>query len=437
MRPSPRLLLVALLLTALTTALVLMRTGADGIVLLLWGALALVGLGDLLTSTPRKRLEVIVAVPKTGYTGAKLRLVAQIRAQRGLLPPGLTARLDLDGSLGSGDLPGFIRSADNLRAATGTDLALSQRGVYAIRSIALKWQSKLGLFEIIGTWPLNHSLSIIPDISPIMSGQINTRMLPLMAGQKDMQLRGEGSEFHQLRDFVAGMDPRTIDWKRSARMRSLVARETRAEKNHQIMLCLDSGHLMTERIGGLSKLDRAINAALAMAWAGGLGGDQVGLYSFDSQPRVFVPPAPGRVAFPRLQATCTALKYETVETNHTLGLSHLSGRLARRSLIIVFSDFVDSITAELMVENLTVLTRRHLVLFVALRDPALAALAHPAQVSMDAVAKSVAATQLLHERRSVLDRLARLGVICLDTTPEALTPALLSRYIDIKSRELI
>ena len=437
MRPSPRLLMVALMVTALTIAIVLSQPDAGGLVLLVWGVLALVGLGDLLTSTPRKALDVVVAAPKTGYTGATARLVAQVMARKGVLPPGMEARLDLDISLGAGDLPPPSRSADNARAATGADLALSRRGVHAIRSIALKWQSKLGLFEIIGTWPLNHTLTVVPDISPVLSGQINTRMLPLMEGQKDMQLRGEGSEFHQLRDFVAGMDPRQIDWKRSARMRSLVARETRAEKNHQIMLCLDSGHLMSERIGGLSKLDRAINAALAMAWAGGLGGDQVGLYSFDSQPRVFVPPAPGRAAFARLQATCAALKYESVETNHTLGLSHLSGRLARRSLIIVFSDFVDSITAELMVENLTVLTRRHLVLFVALRDPALAALAHPAQVSMEAVARSVAATQLLHERRAVLDRLARLGVICLDTTPEALTASLISRYIDIKSRELI
>lgn len=437
MRPSPRLLTVALALAALTIAIVLSQPDAGGLVLLVWAALALVGLGDLLTSTPGKTLEVVVAAPKTGHTGAEARLVVQISARKGALPPGLEARLDLDAALGTGDLPPPQRSADNTRAATGADLALSRRGVFAVRSVALKWPSKLGLFEIIGTWPLHHALTVVPDISSVLSGQINTRMLPLMEGQKDMQLRGEGSEFHQLRDFAAGMDPRSIDWKRSARVRALVARESRAERNHQIILCLDSGHLMTERIGGLSKLDRAINAALAMAWAGGLGGDQVGLYSFDSQPRVFVPPAPGRAAFARLQATCAALNYESVETNHTLGLSHLSGRLARRSLIIVFSDFVDSITAELMVENLTVLTRRHLVLFVALRDPALAALAQPDQVSMDAVAQSVAATQLLRERRQVLDRLVRLGVICLDTTPEALTPALVSRYIDIKSRELI
>ncbi len=437
MRPSPRLLTVALLLAALTTLMVLLQPDAQVAVVALWALFAIAGLGDLLASMPAKHLDVIVAAPKLGYSGGTARLVAQITARKSTLPLGLVARLDLDAALGDGNLPPPARTDDNRCAATAIDLALARRGVHAIRSIALQWHSRLGLFEIIGTWPLNHALNVVPDITPVLSGQIQTRMLPLTEGIKDMQLRGQGSEFHQLRDFTTGMDPRSIDWKRSARMRSMVARETRAERNHQIMLCLDSGHLMTERIAGLSKLDRAINAALALAWAGGLGGDQVGMFSFDSRPRVFVPPAPGRAAFARLQATCAALKYESVETNHTLGLTHLSGKLARRSLIIVFSDFVDSITAELMVENMTVLNRRHLVLFVALRDPALAALAQPAVVSLDAVARSVAATQLLQERRDVLDRLSRLGVICLDTTPEALTGALISRYIDIKSRELI
>ena len=437
MRPSRNLMTVALLLAALTTILVLLQPDAGRFVAGLWAVLAVVGLVDLLASTPAKHLGVVVAAPKLGYSGGVVRLVVQITASKAALPPALMARLDLDAALGDGSLPAIVRTDDNRRAATASDLHLARRGVHAIRLITLKWQSRLGLFEIIGTWPLNHLLAVVPDITPVLSGQIQTRMLPLMEGIKDMQLRGQGSEFHQLRDFTTGMDPRSIDWKRSARVRSLVARETRAERNHQIMLCLDSGHLMTERIAGLSKLDRAINAALAMAWAGGLGGDQVGLYSFDSRPRVFVPPAPGRAAFARLQATCAALKYETVETNHTLGMTHLSGKLARRSLIIVFSDFVDSITAELMVENMTVLNRRHLVLFVALRDPALAALAQPDVVTLDAVAKSVAASQLLRERRDVLDRLSRMGVICLDTTPETLTASLISRYIDIKSRELI
>jgi uncharacterized protein (DUF58 family) len=312
-----------------------------------------------------------------------------------------------------------------------------RRGTHVIRALSLKWMSRLGLFEVITDIRLDRELTVVPDIAPILSGQINTRMLPLTEGLKDMQLRGEGSEFHQLREFQPGMDPRSIDWKRSARGRTLVARETRAERNHQIMLCLDSGYLMGEHIDGLPKLDRAMNAALAMAWAGGLGGDQVGLYSFDSRPRVFIPPAPGRAAFARLQATCAQMGYDSVETNHTLALTHLHGRLKRRSLVIVFSDFVDSITAELLVENIAVMARHHLILYVALRDPALIDLAQPKSVNLEAIARSVSATQILRERQSVLDRLARLGVICLDTTPAALTGALVSRYIDIKSRELI
>ena len=252
-----------------------------------------------------------------------------------------------------------------------------------------------------------------------------------------MRMKGDGSEFHQLRDFVPGMDPRSIDWKRSARARSLIARETRAERNHQIILCLDTGHLMGERLGTLSRLDHAINASLALAWAAALGGDNVGFMSFAARPQPFLPPAPGRAAFGRIRATCATLGQDSVESNHTLGLTTLNGRLKRRSLVVVFSDFVDATTAELLVENLAVMQRQHLVLYVALRDPALLALTHATGEGMDEIARAVAAAQILSERQVVLDRLRRLGILCLDTPPEALTPALISRYIEIKAKEMI
>ena len=116
---------------------------------------------------------------------------------------------------------------------------------------------------------------------------------------------------------------------------------------------------------------------------------------------------------------------------------HLSGRLKRRSLIVIFSDFVDTITAELMIENIQVLARHHFVVYVALRDPMLGKLIEPEETTLDAVARSVAARQILHERRAVMEKLARLGVLCLDSTPEALTSDLIARYIEIKSREMI
>ncbi|MBB3810133.1 DUF58 domain-containing protein [Pseudochelatococcus contaminans] len=439
MRPSSKLVAAVLVLTGATVIVSIWLTAAGWLLYVIWGGLAALVLADLVLSIPSSRLNVTVDLPERGFVGQTVPVTVEILPRRGALPQRIAARLDVAHELGAGDNDMSLLGPDAGRksATVWTKLHLKQRGQYRVRALWLMWQSRLGLLDIITKTPVERELTVLPDISPVLSGAINTQMLPLESGQKDMRIRGDGSEFHQLRDFAPGMDPRSIDWKRSARMRDLVVRETRAERNHQIILCVDSGRLMVERVAGLPKLDRAINAALAMCWAAGLAGDLVGFYSFDSRPRVFVPAFPGRSAFARLQAVCAQLRYETQETNHTLGLTHLSTRLKRRSLIVIFSDFVDTITAELMIENMQVLARHHFIIYVALRDPVLTALAEPAEIDLDSIARSVAARQILQERRAVLEKLARLGVMCLDSTPEALTSDLIARYIEIKSREMI
>ncbi|MEO8531390.1 MAG: DUF58 domain-containing protein [Deltaproteobacteria bacterium] len=434
MRPSNRLIALVLIAAAITVICTLALPEPGVAVFGLWTLLALVLVGDAFLSIPPRGMSAQVSLPKSGMVGVDAPFQLALTRARGAMPDRMALRFDLDAPLGDGVLPDVTGEA---AAAIKGRLPMLKRGLHQLRALHLKWASRFGLLEIMTSIKLNHDVIVAPDIGPVTSGQIQTQMLPLLEGQKDMRIKGTGSEFHQLRDFAPGMDPRQIDWKRSARLRALVARETRAEKNHQILLAIDCGYLMSERIAGLPKLDRAINAALAMGWAAGLGGDHVGLYSFDSRPRQFLPPLPGRAGFPRLQAAAAALTYADQETNHTLGLSHLLTRLKRRSLIIVFSDFVDSITAELLVENVTLLNRHHLVLFVALRDPALAKIAMPDDVGLDAIAASVSASQILSERHSVMERLSRLGVLCLDVSPDMLTSALVSKYIEIKAREMI
>jgi uncharacterized protein (DUF58 family) len=131
------------------------------------------------------------------------------------------------------------------------------------------------------------------------------------------------------------------------------------------------------------------------------------------------------------------LRYEAHETNHTLGLTYLAGQLKRRSLIIIFSDFVDSTTAELMVETIRTLAKQHFIVYIALSDSSIKTLIEPDILTLDSVARSVAARQISQERRTVLETLSRLGVMCLDSTPEALTSDLIGRYIEIKSREML
>jgi len=439
MRPSARLITLILALTTLTIILAVWLSELGLILLPLWVILIVLLVLDLLLCVSPRQLKVQIDTPDQGFVGHALPVTITITPRRGALPSVVEAQFELPSPLicAPEDMAAVHFDEEQKTASIKGKIHLTQRGHYQLAALWLKWPSRLGLFDIITRIGWNKEIAIIPDISPILTGSIQLQMLPLDSGAKDLNIRGDGSEFHQLRDFVPGLDPRSIDWKRSARLRNLVVRETRAERNHQIILCLDSGRLMVERLAGLPKIDRAVTALLALCWASGIAGDLVGFYNFDSRPRLFLPARPGRAAFSRLQSLCAGLSYDLNETNHTLGLTHLASKLTRRSLIIIFSDFVDTITAELMLENISVLARHHLIVYIALTDPTLHHYATPEELSMENVARGTAAQQILQERRLVLDKLGRLGVLCLDTNHEKLTSDLIARYIEIKMREMI
>lgn len=432
MRPSRRLLALASGLLALTVLMIAAPGIPASAAALAWGLLALAAVVDLALGPHGRALRLEVEAPGDVFCGEAARIAARLT---GPCPRIVEARAEIDEALGGAVSFRMLRT--NGGAVGEIRIPATRRGVFAIPAVWLRWLSRLGLWEITPRFPQDLRLRVIPNIRPVASGMIDARVRSELYGVKDSLLRGEGSEFHQLREFTAGMDSRAIDWKRSARHRGLVAKEMRAERNHQIVLCLDNGYLMRGEIDGLARIDHAINGALSIAWAAGLGGDLVGLYSFDAEPRHYTPPQPARAAFPMLRAQMAEMRYTTVESNHTLALAHLGGQLRRRSLLVVFSDFVDTTTAELLVENLGVLNRAHVIVFVTLRDPALEARVEGAARDADAVAEAVVAADMLRERQLVLDRLARMGVICLESAPGELTARLLSTYLDIKARELI
>lgn len=435
MRPSVLMLAVLGGLAALSIALIIWDPEQPGLILYPWAALLLVAVLDLALTVPARGIRPEADLPSRGFVGHQVAMELTLRAKH--LPPKLWVRLTQDPGLELPEMPAAELPAKASETLLRLPLTLRDRGTQAITRLWLMYPSRLGLFDILPGWPLDLKIQVLPDITPVLSGAIQAQMLPLMDGAKVMNMKGEGSEFHQLRDFVPGMDLRSIDWKRSARMNALVSRETRVERNHQIMLCLDCGHLMAERLAGMTKLDHAIHAALALCWASGLAGDNVGFYSFGARPNPLIPPRPGRSAFAHIQSACAELQPDEAETNHTLGLTVLNGKLKRRSLVIVFSDFVDTTSAELLVENLAVMQRQHVVLYVALRDPDLQGLIRPATSDMDDVARAIAAARILQERQAVLDRLSRLRILCLDAAPGQLTSALISRYIEIKAKEII
>ena len=311
------------------------------------------------------------------------------------------------------------------------------RGTAEIYRVWLRVRGPWNL--VVKQWvqPVSASLAIVPNIRAVRQAAIQFSSRDALFGFKPQSQQGDGSEFEALREYVPGLNHRTIDWKHSARHRKLVCREYRAERNHQIVLAFDTGHLMGEPLNGIPKLDHAINAGLLLSYMSLRNGDRIGVFGFDSQVRVASEPVGGAHNFSRLQRASAGLEYRHEETNFTLGLTELMGQLNRRALVILQTEFVDTITAELMVENLQRLAARHFVVFVTLQDPSLHSLVDAPPRKIGDVTRSVIASDFIRERLIVFERLRRLGVHCLDAPSGRIGADLINQYLLIKRQELI
>ena len=141
-----------------------------------------------------------------------------------------------------------------------------------------------------------------------------------MSGLKTERFVGDGSEFESLRSYVPGLDARSIDWKSTIRHRKLMCRQFRAERNHQVVVAIDTGHLMREPIDGVPRVDHAINRALLLSYICLKTGDRVGMYAFDAEPGLFLEPHGGMSTFARLRDRSSEIDYGTAETNFSLGM---------------------------------------------------------------------------------------------------------------------
>ena len=435
-RPTPRAAFVfgAGIPLALVLVLVDARLWPFGLAYL---GLSIVFTGiDGILALPPRALDIAARLPRMLYVGESDALEVTVGVVAGW--PAARAELALD--VGP-DLARPPRHTVVLRACGQTRVSLAltpkRRGEATVDRLWLRWSGPLNLMRRQRVHPIAETVPVIPNIRAVGRAAIRFSSSDALFGVKPQTQQGDGSEFESLRDYVAGLDHRSIDWKHSARHRRLVCKEFRAERNHHIVLAFDTGHLMAEPLGGIPKLDHAINAGLVLGYLSLRSGDRIGVFGFDSEVRLVAEPLGGLHNFHRLQLSAAKLAYRHDETNFTLGLADLLGRLSRRSLVIVQTEFVDTITAELMVESLERLAKRHLIIFITLQDPSLHAMVDAPPRDIPTLTRSVIADDFIRERMVVFERLRRLGIHCLDAPAERIGVDLVNRYLMIKRKELI
>lgn len=316
-------------------------------------------------------------------------------------------------------------------------LAAERRGEGTLDTVWLRWTGPLGLGARIHRRGLDQTVRVWPNIAAVRSPALQTFLRDAQTGLIARRIRGEGTQFEALSEYRPGMERRRIDWKSSARHVSLFAREYEVERNNQIVFAIDCGQAMCEPIAGMPRIDRAVSAALLTAYVALKSGDRVALYGFAARPQTMTPFVTDTRDFRRLQSDAARLDYQAQEPNFTLAMATLASRLQRRSLIVVFSDFTDPTSAELMVESIGRLVRKHVVLFVTLADEELETIAAGEPSDMQALAMAVTADSLLRQRALVTRRLGQLGVDVIEAPHDRIGTRLIDAYLAIKRKGAI
>jgi len=335
--------------------------------------------------------------------------------------------------------PPFRGRSARAESVVRIPLQARRRGIGALERVWIRYTGPLRLARKTLVRSFDRKVRVVPDVRPVREAALRfSENRTFRAGLKIERYRGDGTEFESLREFVRGDDLRALHWRATARHRKPLCRQFRAERNHQIVFALDTGRLMSEPIAGaVPKLDHAVTTALLLSYVALKSGDRVGLFTFDARVGRYLEPEGGMKHHRTLTHFAAGVEYSDSETNYTFGLTTLLQSLNRRSLVVVLTDFVDTVTAELMVQNLDRLARRHVVMFVSFRDPDLERIAEAPPASALALHRAVVADAMLTARDAVLRRLQTYGVFPLDARPRDVGTHAINRYLEIKRRELV
>ncbi|MFB9839517.1 DUF58 domain-containing protein, partial [Actinoallomurus acaciae] len=253
-----------------------------------------------------------------------------------------------------------------------------------------------------------------------------------LTGQHVALIRGQGTEFDSLREYVDGDDVRSIDWRATARRSDVVVRTWRPERDRRIYLVLDTDRTAAGRVGDIPRLDCSMDAALLLGALASRAGDRVDLLAYDRQVRARVEGSTRTNLLPAMVRAMAPLEPELIEADAAGMVSTLLARVRQRCLVVLLTDLNAAAMEEGLLPLLPQLTAKHLVMVAAVSDPRVSEMA-AARGDASAVYDAAAAERARADRSRVTAELRKYGVEVVDAPPEEIAPALADAYLSLKA----
>ncbi|MBC7447497.1 MAG: DUF58 domain-containing protein, partial [Hymenobacteraceae bacterium] len=320
----------------------------------------------------------------------------------------------------------------------------TKRGEYAFGAVRALVASPLGLLR--RRYTEAHEARVV-RVYPAFAQLRQYELLAISnrltdTGVKRIRRLGQSMEFEQLRPYTVGDDPRTINWRATARRLAagpdqLIVNHYQDERAQQVLCLIDKSRVMRMPFAGLSLLDYAINATLVLSNIALLKHDKAGLITFAEKISAVVAPERRPDQLRRLLEVLYHQKTRYLEADPELLYTTVRARVKQRSLLVLFTNFETLTAMQRQLPYLRRLAQGHLLLVVFFENTELADLLTTAAASTDAVYEQTVAEKFAQEKRQIVLELRRYGIHALLTPPASLTVNVINRYLEFKSRGMI
>ena len=325
------------------------------------------------------------------------------------------------------------------RRVISTTLTPFRRGERRSEALTIRSRGPLGLAARQATTVASGNIRVLPPFTARKHLPSRLAQLRELDGRTSLLIRGQGTEFDSLREYVRGDDVRSIDWRASARRTdpvqggpSLVVRTWRPERDRRVVIVIDSGRTSAARIDREPRIDTAFESTLLLAALASRAGDRVDVVIYDQRVRGRVQGATGADLLSRLVDTMASIDPQLIETDWTAIPGLVRSVTAQHALVVIATSIDSPGSARGLLAVLPQLTRTHTVVVSSVTDPFVLEAVHERSSGAD-VYRAAAAERALLDIARVSAAIRQLGAEVVTGSPADLPPALADRYIALKA----
>lgn len=313
-----------------------------------------------------------------------------------------------------------------------TQMLPKRRGDLQTEYVTIRSFGPLGMAARQRTTRVPGTLRVLPPFRSKKHLPSKLRMLRELEGKAAIQIRGAGTEFDSLRDYVRGDDVRSIDWRATARRQAVVVRTWRPEQDRRVIILLDTSRTSAARIDDEPRLDTEIEAALLLSVLAERGGDRVEFIAFDRRIRARAATTNKGNLLSSLVQAIAPIQAELIEMDWAQIPAQVRSASAHRSLVVLLTALDSGTAEEGLLPTVALLAQNHLVVVASVTDPLLAAM-RTDRVTGTQAFEAAAAERAILDRAAVSAQLKQLGAEVVDADPQELPPKLADMYIRLKA----